>query len=118
MPRALLYYLAQTWTADRYRQAQRDAPARAASHSHRPRPSPRGHRARGGSSPWPPPSPNCDKLSSTPPRRQLPGRQPRTCIRPSRRRAHRYRGSATGNHSEVRGRGALPNTLVKTSQQI
>ncbi len=31
MPRALLYYLAQTWTAGRYRQAQRDAPVRAAS---------------------------------------------------------------------------------------
>lgn len=31
MPRALLYYLAQTWTADRYRPARRDAPARAAS---------------------------------------------------------------------------------------
>jgi hypothetical protein len=28
MGRALLYYLAQTWTADLYRQAQRDKPAR------------------------------------------------------------------------------------------
>ena len=41
MPRALLYYLAQTWTADRYRQAQRDTPARAASRARPPRPSPR-----------------------------------------------------------------------------
>jgi hypothetical protein len=31
MCRALLYYLAQTWTADLHRQAQRDKPARAAS---------------------------------------------------------------------------------------
>ena len=38
MPRALLCYLAQTWTADRYRQAQRDAPARAASRARAPRP--------------------------------------------------------------------------------
>ena len=38
MPRALLYYLAQTWTADRYQQAQRDAPARAASHARHTRP--------------------------------------------------------------------------------
>ena len=28
MPRALLYYLAQTWTADLDRQTQRDQPAR------------------------------------------------------------------------------------------
>jgi hypothetical protein len=41
MGSALLYYLAQTWTADRYWQAQHDAPAR---HS---RPSPRAHRGRG-----------------------------------------------------------------------
>jgi len=41
MPRALLYYLAHTWTADRYRQAQRAAPARAASRARPPRPSPR-----------------------------------------------------------------------------
>ena len=41
MPRALLYYLAQTWTADRYQQAQRAAPARAASRARPPRPSPR-----------------------------------------------------------------------------
>ena len=43
---ALLYYLAQTWTADRYGQAQHDAPARAASRARHsrppPRPSPRG----------------------------------------------------------------------------
>jgi hypothetical protein len=47
MPRALLYYLAQAWIADRYRQAQRDtaawAPSRAC-HSQR---SPRAPRARG-----------------------------------------------------------------------
>jgi hypothetical protein len=42
-----LYYLAQTRTADRHRQAQRDAPARAASRARRARPSPRDHRARG-----------------------------------------------------------------------
>jgi hypothetical protein len=41
MPRALLYCLAQAWTADRYRQAHRDAPARAASRARHPRPSPR-----------------------------------------------------------------------------
>jgi hypothetical protein len=44
---ALLYYLAQTWTADRYRQAERHAPARAASQARHPRPSLRAHRARG-----------------------------------------------------------------------
>ena len=42
MPRALLYYLAQDWTADRYRQAQLDVPGRGG----RSRPSPRTHRAR------------------------------------------------------------------------
>ena len=47
MPRALLYYLAQAWTADRHRQAQRDAPARAASRAPSPRPSPRAPRAGG-----------------------------------------------------------------------
>ena len=47
MPRALLYYLAQTWTADRHRQAQRDAPAQAARQARHPRPAPRAHRARG-----------------------------------------------------------------------
>lgn len=41
MRSALLYYLAQTWTADRYQQAQRDAPARVASRARPPRPSPR-----------------------------------------------------------------------------
>jgi hypothetical protein len=46
MPRALLYYLAQDWTADRYRQAQRDAPARAASQARHSPPAPRAHRAR------------------------------------------------------------------------
>ena len=45
MPRALLYYLAQGQTADRYRQAQRDTPGRAASRASHPRPSPRAHRA-------------------------------------------------------------------------
>ena len=43
----MLYYLAQTWTADRYWQAQHDAPARAASRARHSRPSPRAHRARG-----------------------------------------------------------------------
>jgi hypothetical protein len=33
MPRALLYYLAQTWTADLYLTSPRGAPARAASQS-------------------------------------------------------------------------------------
>jgi hypothetical protein len=47
MPRALLYYLAQDWTADRRRQARRDAPARAASRARHSRPSSRAHRARG-----------------------------------------------------------------------
>ena len=47
MGSALLYYLAQTWTADRYWQAQPDAPARAASRARHSRPSPRAHRARG-----------------------------------------------------------------------
>jgi len=41
MGSALLYYLAQTWTADRYWQA------RAASRARHSRPSPRAHRARG-----------------------------------------------------------------------
>ena len=44
MGSALLYYLAQTWTADRYQQAQRAAPARAARQARRP--SPRSPRAR------------------------------------------------------------------------
>jgi hypothetical protein len=47
MPRALLYYLAPTWTADRHRRAQRGTPARAARQGRRPRRSPRAHRARG-----------------------------------------------------------------------
>jgi len=47
MPRALLYYLAQAWTADQHRHAQRDAPARAASHARHPRPSTHASRARG-----------------------------------------------------------------------
>jgi hypothetical protein len=46
MPRALLYYLAQGQAADRYRQAQRDAPGRAASRAGHSRPSPRAHRPR------------------------------------------------------------------------
>ena len=41
MPRALLCHLAQGQAADRYRQAQRDTPARAASRARPPRPSPR-----------------------------------------------------------------------------
>ena len=47
MPRALLYYLAQTWTEDVYWQAQRHAPGRSAPQARHPRPSPRAHRARG-----------------------------------------------------------------------
>jgi hypothetical protein len=47
MPRALLYYLAQGWTADRYRQAQRDAPARVANRARHSRPSPRAPRVGG-----------------------------------------------------------------------
>ena len=47
MPRALLYYLAQTWTADVYRQAQHHAPGRSARQARHPRPSRRAHRARG-----------------------------------------------------------------------
>jgi hypothetical protein len=46
MRSALLYYLAQTWTTDRYEQAQRDAPARAASRARPARPSPRAPRVR------------------------------------------------------------------------
>jgi len=45
MRAALLYFLVHAWTADRYRQAQREAPARAASRARRtPR---RRHRVRG-----------------------------------------------------------------------
>jgi hypothetical protein len=44
--------------------------------------------------------------------------QPRTCVRLSRRRAHKYRGSAASNRSDVPGRETLPNTLVKTFQQV
>ncbi len=47
MCKALLYYLAQTWTADRYWQAHRDEPARAAGRARHSRPSPRAPRARG-----------------------------------------------------------------------
>jgi hypothetical protein len=47
MRTASLYYLAQAWTADRYRQAQRDAPARAASRARHARPVPRAPRTRG-----------------------------------------------------------------------
>jgi hypothetical protein len=43
MPRALLYYLAQAWTADRYRQAHRDAPAGAPRRARHARPSPPAH---------------------------------------------------------------------------
>jgi len=39
-------YLTYAWTADRYRQAQPDGPARAASRARPSRPSPRAHRAR------------------------------------------------------------------------
>jgi hypothetical protein len=47
MRAAFLCYLIQAWTADRYPQAQPDAPARAASRARHARPSPRAHRARG-----------------------------------------------------------------------
>ena len=47
MRAASLCYLAQAWTADRYRQAQRDAPARAASQIRHSRPSPPADRTRG-----------------------------------------------------------------------
>jgi hypothetical protein len=46
MRSAYLYYLAQTWTADRTLQARRDAPAGAARRARHSRPSPRAHRAR------------------------------------------------------------------------
>ena len=46
MPRALLYYLAQTWTADPHRQSQRGAAARAASQSRHTRPPGRRYRLR------------------------------------------------------------------------
>lgn len=46
MCQALMYYLAQTWTADLHWQTQRDRPARAASQARHFRPSPRPHRAR------------------------------------------------------------------------
>jgi hypothetical protein len=51
MPRALLYYLAQAWTADRYRQAHRDAPAGAPSRARHPG-VPRPPTASTGSRPW------------------------------------------------------------------
>jgi hypothetical protein len=47
MPRALLYYLAQAWTAARSRQAYRETPAPAPRRARHARPSPRPHRARG-----------------------------------------------------------------------
>jgi hypothetical protein len=43
---AFLYYLVQTWTADPYRQAQREAPARAASQARRTCTPRRGYRVR------------------------------------------------------------------------
>jgi len=46
MRAALLNYVTQAWIADRYRQAQRDAPGRAASQARHSRPSPRAHRTR------------------------------------------------------------------------
>jgi hypothetical protein len=47
MRAAFLCYLTQAWTADRYPQAQRDAPARAASQASHSRPSPRAFRQPG-----------------------------------------------------------------------
>ena len=46
MRAAFLCYLTQAWTADRHRQAHRDAPARAPSQARHARLSPRAHRAR------------------------------------------------------------------------
>jgi len=46
MCKALLYYLAQAWTADRYGHAQRDEPARAAGRA--PQIARRGLAAKGG----------------------------------------------------------------------
>jgi hypothetical protein len=46
MRAAFLCYLTQAWTADRYPQAHRDAPAGAARRARHARPSPRAHRAR------------------------------------------------------------------------
>ena len=47
MRAAFLCYLTQAWTADRYSQAQRDAPAPAASRASHSRPSPRASRRPG-----------------------------------------------------------------------
>jgi len=47
MRAAFLYFLVHAWTADRYRQAQREAPARAASRARRTRTPRRRHRVRG-----------------------------------------------------------------------
>jgi hypothetical protein len=47
MRAAFLCYLTQAWTADRHRQAHRDAPAGAPRRARHSRPSPRAHRARG-----------------------------------------------------------------------
>jgi hypothetical protein len=47
MGKALLHYLAQTWTAERHRQARLGAPTPAANRARHTRPSPRAHRARG-----------------------------------------------------------------------
>jgi len=44
MRAAFLCYLTQAWTADRYPQAHRDAPARAPSRARHSRPSPRTRR--------------------------------------------------------------------------
>ena len=46
MRQALLYYMAQNWTTELHRQAQRDKPGRAAGQARRTRPSPGAHRAR------------------------------------------------------------------------
>ena len=46
MPRALLYYLAQTWTADLHRHSQRGAATRAASQGRDTRPPGRKYRVR------------------------------------------------------------------------
>ena len=69
MGSALLYYLAQTWTADRYWQAQHDAPARAASRARHSRPSPR---------------PRAPGRGGAPPAHRAGRRQPMTGILPRR----------------------------------
>jgi len=46
MRQALLYYMAQNWTAELHRQAQRDKPRRAVGQARHTRPSPGAHHSR------------------------------------------------------------------------